>query len=76
MGNKRKFIPYINELVNFIENEVGEKLTIADGFSGSGVVSRLFKNRVMSDYKQPLKNFYVNDIAGYSNTLNKCYLDK
>ena len=23
MGNKRKFIPYINELVNFIENEGG-----------------------------------------------------
>lgn len=67
MGNKRKFIPYINELVNFIENEVGEKLTIADGFSGSGVVSRLFKTRA--------KTLYVNDISGYSETLNKCYLD-
>ena len=67
MGNKRKFIPYINELVNFVEAEIGEKLTIAEGFSGSGIVARLFKTRS--------KTLYVNDISGYSETLNKCYLD-
>ena len=55
MGNKRKFIPYINELVNFVEAEIGEKLTIAEGFSGSGIVARLFKTRS--------KTLYVNDIS-------------
>ena len=28
----------------------------------------------MSNYEKPLKNLYVNDMAGYSETLNKCYL--
>ena len=75
LGNKRKFLTKIEEIIQVVKVELGEKnINIAEGFSGSGVVSRLFKNRVMSDYKQPLKNFYVNDIAGYSNTLNKCYL--
>ena len=67
MGNKRKFIPYINELINFIENELQTKPTIAEGFSGSGIVARLFKTRAQT--------LYVNDIAGYSTTLNKCYLE-
>jgi adenine-specific DNA-methyltransferase len=67
MGNKRKFIPYINELINYVEKEIGHKLNIGEGFSGSGIVSRLFKTRAQT--------LYVNDISGYSETLNKCYLD-
>ena len=67
MGNKRKFLPYINELINFVEQELERKLVIAEGFSGSGIVSRLFKTRATQ--------LYVNDIAGYSKTLNRCYLE-
>ena len=66
MGNKRKFLPTILNIVNNIEKELGRKLSIAEGFSGTGIVSRLFKTKAHT--------IYVNDIAGYSETLNKCYL--
>lgn len=67
MGNKRKFIPLIEKIIDDIKNELGkERLILGDGFSGSGIISRLMKNHA---YK-----LFVNDIAGYSFTLNKCYL--
>ena len=77
MGNKRKFLNKIDEIITHVKTELGEKnIDIAEGFSGSGIVSRLFKNRVMSDAVplEELKTFYVNDMAGYSKTLNECYL--
>ena len=50
MGNKRKFLNKIDEIITLVKTELGEKnINIAEGFSGSGIVSRLFKNRVMSD---------------------------
>jgi adenine-specific DNA-methyltransferase len=66
MGNKRKFLPTINNIINNIGKELGRKISIAEGFSGTGIVSRLFKTKAHT--------IYVNDIAGYSETLNKCYL--
>lgn len=66
MGNKRKFVPIIGNVIDTIEKELGKKLILADGFSGSGIISRLFKTKA--------KKLYTNDIAGYSETLNKCYL--
>ena len=55
MGNKRKFINKIDEVIEIVKNELGEKnINIAEGFSGSGIISRLFKNRVMSDTTLPL----------------------
>ena len=67
MGNKRKLLPFIGDVLNTIQKEMGKtKLNIGDGFSGSGVVSRLFKKYA--------NNLYTNDLAGYSTTLNKCYL--
>tara|TARA_Y100000591_G_C21829413_1_gene698679 strand:+ start:590 stop:1717 length:1128 start_codon:yes stop_codon:yes gene_type:complete len=66
MGNKRKFLPYIEDIIVSLEKELNKKLTIGEGFSGSGIVSRLFKTKA--------ENLYVNDIAGYSKTLNCCYL--
>ena len=75
MGNKRTFLNKIDEIITLVKNSLGEKnINIAEGFSGSGIVSRLFKNRVMGDDSQEYKNLYVNDIAGYSKTLNECYL--
>tara|TARA_Y100000816_G_C26079186_1_gene568542 strand:+ start:114 stop:1283 length:1170 start_codon:yes stop_codon:yes gene_type:complete len=75
MGNKRKFISKIDDIISMVKSEIGENnINIGEGFSGTGIVSRLLKNRVMGDYSQSLKKLYVNDIAGYSNTLNKCYL--
>ena len=67
MGNKRKVLPHIETLLNQIKQTLGQsKLTIGEGFSGSGIVSRLFKNHASA--------LYTNDLAGYSRTLNQCYL--
>ncbi len=69
LGNKRKFIRKIDEVIKKIRQDLGvEKLNIGEGFSGSGIVSRLFKNRVNGG------SFYVNDISSYSKVLNDCYL--
>tara|TARA_B100001063_G_C16773638_1_gene563412 strand:- start:2637 stop:3806 length:1170 start_codon:yes stop_codon:yes gene_type:complete len=67
MGNKRKILNNINKVLDIIEQrENGRQLTMADGFSGSGIVARLLKTRA--------SKLYVNDSAGYSKTLNQCYL--
>lgn len=67
MGNKRKLIPVLSNIVNDIIKKLNKKeIRCADAFSGSGIVSRLLKT-VSTEV-------FVNDIAGYSHTLNKCYL--
>jgi|APSaa5957512535_1039671.scaffolds.fasta_scaffold24610_4 adenine-specific DNA-methyltransferase len=68
MGNKRKLLPIIEEALDEIMkgNKVSSKLRVGDGFSGSGIVSRLLKTKA--------KELYTNDLAGYSKTLNMCYL--
>jgi adenine-specific DNA-methyltransferase len=75
MGNKRKYLSKIDEIITLIKKELdNDNISIGEGFSGSGIVSRLFKNRVIGDEFKPWKTFYVNDISGYSKTLNECYL--
>jgi len=67
MGNKRKVLPHIEVIINSIKAKLGKSLLdIGDGFAGSGVVSRLFKNHSAV--------LYSNDLAGYSKTINTCYL--
>ena len=67
MGNKRKLLPVISELIDKIKTELNSTtLTIGDGFAGSGIVSRLLKTKATK--------LYTNDLAGYSKTLNECYL--
>ena len=67
LGNKRKLLNHIAKLLDIIEErEQGKQLSMADAFSGSGIVARLFKTRA--------SHLYVNDCAGYSETLNKCFL--
>ena len=68
MGNKRKMVPHIETIINQIKKKCKkEKLLMGDGFSGSGVVSRLFKLHA--------EILFSNDLAGYSKTLNSCYLE-
>ena len=55
LGNKRKLIFNIEDIVKRIYEEKKNKLIIGDGFSGSGIVSRLFKR-----YASKL---YVNDLS-------------
>jgi len=68
MGNKRKLLPVIEDALIEIQKELppNSPLIIGDGFAGSGVVSRLFKTMATE--------LYTNDLAGYSHTLNTCYL--
>ena len=67
MGNKRKLLHHIENVLIEIQGTMPHKgLVLGDGFSGSGVVSRLFK--------QHGSCVYSNDIAGYSRALNECFL--
>ena len=67
MGNKRKVLPHIEPILQRLKEKLGqEHLAIGEGFSGSGVVTRLFKNHASA--------VYVNDLSGYSKTLSQCYL--
>lgn len=67
MGNKRKLLNVIENALIEIQTKLPNKgLILGDGFSGSGVVSRLFKKHGL--------RVYSNDIAGYSKTLGDCFL--
>ena len=67
MGNKRKLIPHIEAVIKDIKTRLGKsEISTADGFSGSGVVSRLLKIHS--------KILFSNDLAGYSKTLNNSFL--
>ncbi len=67
IGNKRALLQFINEGIVTVKNRLSKKsLIIFDGFSGSGVVSRLLKYHA--------KELHVNDLEDYCEILNKCYL--
>jgi len=67
MGNKRKVLPHIDYVMNEIKTDLNKNtLKIGDGFAGSGIVSRLGK--------MSASELYTNDLAGYTRTLNNCYL--
>ena len=68
LGNKRKILPHIIKCIDTIEErEGGRKLSMADAFAGSGIVSRLMKTRA--------SHLYTNDCSGYSETINRCFLE-
>lgn len=67
LGNKRTLLDFIGQSVNDVRTLLKkEKIIIADMFSGSGIVSRYFK--------QFSKKLICNDLEEYTYTLNKCYL--
>lgn len=67
IGNKRALLSFIETAVNRVKEKIGkEKLDIVDIFSGSGIVSRFFK--------QHSHILYTNDLEDYCNTINRCYL--
>ncbi len=67
LGNKRALLDFIGKVVRDIQTELGkEKIDIVDLFSGSGIVSRYMKGFA--------KNLYSNDLEGYCETINRCYL--
>ncbi|MBM3245123.1 MAG: hypothetical protein FJZ15_04940 [Candidatus Omnitrophica bacterium] len=67
IGNKRALLPFINKGVEEVKKNLSKtKLTILDGFSGSGAAARLFKYHA--------DQLWVNDLENYSEIINKCYL--
>jgi adenine-specific DNA-methyltransferase len=67
IGNKRALLTLIESAVRTVQDQTGrEKLRILDAFSGSGVVSRMFKR-----YASEL---VVNDIEDYARVISECYL--
>lgn len=66
-GNKRSLLDFINNEIEAVSEAIGkDKMVTADLFSGSGVIARLLK--------QHSSVIYANDLEGYSETINKCYL--
>lgn len=67
IGNKRSLLSFIGQSIDSIKKELHvSKLRMLDVFSGSGIVSRYFK--------QHATQLYSNDLESYCNTLNRCYL--
>lgn len=66
LGNKRSLLSMIEQGLAEIEKNGGEIHSIIDLFSGSGVVSRLFKS----------KGYEVisNDLENYARIVSECYL--
>lgn len=67
IGNKRSLLGFIGNGVKIVQKKLGKmKLKIFDVFSGSGVVSRFFKQ-----YSSLL---ITNDLEKYAALINQCYL--
>lgn len=67
IGNKRSLLDFIGKSVDIVKKELNQdKISCADLFSGSGIVSRYLK--------QFSSRLYVNDLESYCYTINKCYL--
>ncbi|MDR2951817.1 MAG: DNA adenine methylase [Treponema sp.] len=67
IGNKRSLLNFIGNGIKIVQNKLGKnKLSMFDVFSGSGVVSRYFK--------QFSELLIANDLEKYSSLINDCYL--
>ncbi len=66
IGNKRKLLDFIEQPLTNITKTLGRNPIIFDGFAGSGVVSRMFK--------QHASKLYSNDLEPYSTIIGKCHL--
>lgn len=68
IGNKRKLVPWIMEIVDEIRlRQGGRQLVAFDGFAGSGVVSRALMSKCSI--------LHSNDMEYYSYVLLKCFLE-
>lgn len=67
IGNKRALLGPIRSAVETVRRRTGQdKLRILEPFSGSGVVSRMFK--------QYATELVVNDFEDYARAISECYL--
>lgn len=66
-GNKRKFLPLIEEAILKVSKKLNKKrMKTLDGFSGSGVISRLLKKHS--------ELIYTCDQENYASVISECYL--
>ena len=69
LGNKRKLVTKIVEIVTEIKEDMGrDRLVVLDGFSGSCVVSRALCHLSTK--------IHVNDLEYYAYLMAKCYMIK
>lgn len=67
IGNKRKLIDFIDQAVLSCKDKLGmEKVSMLDGFAGSGIVSRSFKRHA--------SRLISNDLERYAEIVGNCYL--
>lgn len=67
LGNKRALLDFIGTGITAVKRKLGQdKLSICDLFSGTGVVARYCKAHA--------NQLTVNDLEGYSQVTNRCYL--
>lgn len=67
IGNKRSLLSFIEEAILHIKKDLGKKsISVIDGFSGSGSVSRMLLSH---SYK-----LISNDLENYTYYINKSYL--
>ena len=67
IGNKRALLGHIASVVEIVKKRVGKRrLRIFDAFSGSGIVSRLFKAHA--------ELVVSNDIEPYAAAISRCFL--
>ncbi len=67
IGNKRRLLPFLYRGFLGVRKRLGgRRWAVLDGFAGSGAVARLLK--AFSG------ELHVNDLEGYSQTLNRAYL--
>ena len=65
LGNKRGLLEFISSGLTIAKDKLGKnKLSILDGFAGSGIVSRYFK--------QHSSVLYSNDFEYYAYLIGKC----
>ena len=67
IGNKRTLLNHIGTAISIVKKRLAkDRLRILDAFSGSGVVSRYFK--------QHAEYLAVNDFENYATVASQCYL--
>ncbi|MCX6152749.1 MAG: DNA adenine methylase [Candidatus Kapabacteria bacterium] len=66
-GRKLSILNFIEDKISEVKKRLGKnKITALDGFSGTGIVSRLLKKHCST--------LYSNDLEYYSMVINQCYL--
>ncbi len=67
LGNKRALLPFLGRSIEKVRQRIGRTtLRLADLFSGSGIVSRYFK--------QYASSLLVNDLESYAYVISRCFL--